>query len=57
MLVQTISYIIEMDKEKYRVKFLMKIVLYSCNTNHLLSCQIDVNQLIIVSVSKILAVG
>ena len=53
-LIQTTSYVIEMAKENYTVKFIMKIVLYSCGCNkiHLLSCQIYVNELKMTSVSS-----
>ena len=51
-LIQTNSKVPEMVKENYIVKFLMKIVLHFCNTKHLQSCQIYVNELMTASTSS-----
>ena len=43
------SHVTEKVKENNIVKFLMKIIFYSCDTKHIMSCQIYVNGLITVS--------
>ena len=51
-LIQAALYVTEMAKENYIVKFLKKIVLYSCNMKHQLSCQIYANEAMVGLVSR-----
>ena len=51
--VQAVSRVTEMAKENYIVKFLMKIVLYSCNMKHLTSGQIYVSKPVTALLSRL----
>ena len=52
-LLQTASYVTEIVKEHYIMKFLKKIVLYVCNKKDLSSYQICVNEPMAAPVSRV----
>jgi len=51
-----VSKVIEMSEGNHKVKFLMKIVLYSSSMKHLLSCYIYVYEPMTASVSRLSSV-